>query len=345
MGLLPFKAQLLKQGREYRETSLICVQDPESLIPEVISETFCKICLRQEGRGINYLKESLRLTPEQADVLNKLPVGTGITKLMSDRWPYPFKLEIPFVMKPKYVTDTDVIVRMEPIYKNMKVKPRIDLLDKLNLRVSDHGRIYVPESQKKGVPKFDHRINIWETGLFNIAENPDATIVQRKKMEDLTNSEFEKRESDLIRNNLIKHHRISFGRKGDTSVYAELLPEGFQYLGIPFQPLKGKGSFEHKIGQYKISKTMKNLSIECRGADLGWIKPGGEKIAIEIELGCNEHILTNVRRDLNESGFSRVWIICKNEKMREAIGYLLKTGLEPELLEKSETKLFREILE
>jgi hypothetical protein len=101
----------------------------------------------------------------------------------------------------------------------------------------------------------------------------------------------------------------------------------------------GKGSFEHRLLQFKISKQVEG-SIEFKGADVGWIKPNGEKIAIEVELDCNDHILTNIKRDLIDFGFSEVWIVCKNESEREKINYIIDTWLDEDDRKNGQGKAF-----
>lgn len=179
--------------------------------------------------------------------------------------------------------------------------------------------------------------------LVHIEEHPAANRNERKNALGWSQWELTRITGDMEKKEFIKGHKISFGKKGSPGTYDEILKPGFDYLCKPYRPLLGKGSFEHRLLQYMISKKVRG-SVELRGADVGWIKPNGEKIAIEIELECTEHILTNVKRNLLESGFSREWIVCKNEKLREEINFLLKTRLKPELLEKIDVKLMREIV-
>jgi hypothetical protein len=341
MILLPHIAVLLKQGREYGETSIICAQEPSRLISEAISQTNLKFCHCLEGEDIEFLRKCYRLSQEQAESMNKLDVGVAITKLLSGRWPYPFRVRVPFHPIEKRVTDEEVAVRMTPILKNMNVRPRVDLVSRLVGKIVEAGRIYAPAEEKE--PSWrDFNANIWNKSLLNNAEHPDWTKSERQKASGLTKGEFERLESDMARNKLIQLHRISFGKPGDQSSYSEILDDGFAYLSIPPSPLPGKGSFEHRLGQYKLSKGLGNSTIEYRGADLGWFKGDGEAWAVEIELEPNEHVLENIKRDL-EAGFSRVWIVTKNKKEMESIKYFIDTWLDEEDAERVELKLFREI--
>lgn len=176
-----------------------------------------------------------------------------------------------------------------------------------------------------------------------LIKNPGANRSMMKNDLGFSQWELTKHTDAMMRRGYIKEYVISLGKKGSPSTYFEVLKPGFDYLCQPCRPLPGKGDFPHRLIQYLVAKQVKGI-VELRGADVGWEKPNGEKIAIEIEMECNIHILDNVRRDLVESGFSRVWILCKNEKLREEINYLLKTRLEPELLEKISVKLLREII-
>jgi len=186
-------------------------------------------------------------------------------------------------------------------------------------------------------------LTVYKDILIYLIENPDANQSTIKNDLGFSQWEFTKHTDAMKRREYIKEYVISLGKKGSPGTYFEVLKAGFDYLCRPYRPLPGKGDFPHRLIQYLVAKQVKGI-IELRGADVGWERPNGEKIAIEIEMECNDHVLTNIRRDLVESVFSRVWLLCKNEKLREEINYLLKTRLEPELLEKIDVKLMREIV-
>lgn len=177
-------------------------------------------------------------------------------KMMSDRWFFAFKVRIPRFPDRRLVSDEEVRQRMEPILKNMRVKPRVDLLSKMMSGGLNHGKIYTPDKGKKPASRPDYGANIWKEFMISILEHPEWPKTQRQKAMSLTKWEYEKLESDLAKSGLIKLHKISFGRRGDSSVYVELLPEGFAYLNIQYQALKGKGSYAHKMAQYKLSKVL-----------------------------------------------------------------------------------------
>jgi hypothetical protein len=187
-------------------------------------------------------------------------------------------------------------------------------------------------------------INLWHDYLMHALENPELNRNQRKKDLGLGQWEMTKLVDDLKRNDFIKEHRISFGKEGNPGVFDEVLKAGFDYVGAAFKPLRGRGDYPHCLIQYMISKQVKG-TVELRGADVGWMRKDGESIAIEVEMNPEnrEELLKNIRRDL-DSGFLKVWVVCRNESEREKIQYIIETWLDFEDHEKVDVKLLRQLI-
>ena len=73
----------------------------------------------------------MRLTREQADILNKLEVGQGIVKL-AGRYPEPFPIVIPYFDIGRYVSDDEVDDLMRPV---------LDAFDKAKQQLFDDKKI------------------------------------------------------------------------------------------------------------------------------------------------------------------------------------------------------------
>lgn len=192
--------------------------------------------------------------------------------------------------------------------------------------------------------------NQWKRYINDCIEFPADNRKKRQKRLGLSNWELTKMTSALSRNNLIRSHQISWGRPGSSEIVDEVSEDGFKFVGKSYAPVPGRGSFYHRIIQLKLSQSLKNVVIEYNGADLAWIKPSGVTVALEVELSPdNQHILTNIRRDLSLPGprgflFCAVWIICLNKEAIEKISYLVRESLEPSLRNRVEFKLLREVL-
>ncbi|MBN2245293.1 MAG: hypothetical protein JW755_05570, partial [Candidatus Aminicenantes bacterium] len=145
--------------------------------------------------------------------------------------------------------------------------------------------------------------NQWKSYIRDCKKFPLDNRKMRQKRLGLSNWELTKMVSALSRYKLIIPHRISWGKRGSAELIDEVTEEGSRFIGESYAPLKGKGSFFHRIVQLKLSKSLKNVVIEYNGADLAWIKPNAVTIALEVELNPGTpHILTNIRRDLTIPG-------------------------------------------
>jgi hypothetical protein len=196
------------------------------------------------------------------------------------------------------------------------------------------------DSPEKKTPS----LSAYKDILDYLIKNPDANQTKIKNDLGFSQWEFTKHTDAMKKREYIREHVISLGKKGSPATYFEVLKPGFDYLCRPHRPLAGKGNYPHRLFQFLIAKQVSGV-IELRGADVGWEKPNGEKIAIEVEMAPHqrENILNNVKRDIG-TGFSEVWIVCKNENEKEKIKYVLDTWLDDEDREKTEIKLFRELL-
>jgi hypothetical protein len=112
----PYMEQMVRRIREFGVGFVFADQMPHTLSDVIKSNVFATICLSlSNGKDIEDIAKMMRLTAEQADFLNKLPVGQGIVKL-ADRWPEPFHVVIPDFPLERFVTDEEVERHMRSYY-------------------------------------------------------------------------------------------------------------------------------------------------------------------------------------------------------------------------------------
>jgi hypothetical protein len=145
----------------------------------------------------------------------------------------------------------------------------------------------------------------------------------------------------LVSEDRLAEHRLNLAEKrGGTAVYLEITAAGYQYLeelGIPYEKLKGKGSFEHKLWQTKILEYYRGrgLSAQVEGKEYGIedaadvaVVAENKNIAIEIELIITGHIYKNVLRDLERYDqviiATKKGLMCKINEFRLNNTYLLE---------------------
>ena len=303
----------------------------------------------QDERDRKPLGYSLNLDRERMQELAFLPREHCIYH--SETLEGPVLIRIPHL----YLTDKsrEVAEWSEPFIKESHrrfgEKPRMDS----GIEIREFG---YQDNEESG-PTYEKKdsgyqvlSNQWKGYINDCIDFPVDNRKKHQKRLGLSNWELVKITSALSRNNHIKPHQVSWGKPGSSEIIDEVTEQGYRFVGKKYTPLKGKGSFYHRIIQLKLSRTLKNVVIEYNGADLAWIKPNGVTVALEVELSPeNKHILTNIRRDLSVPGprgflFSAVWIVCINKKDMEKISCLVNESLEPSLRNRVEFKLLREVL-
>jgi hypothetical protein len=320
----PFMIQNVRECRKNGITLILIDQNPHRLPPQVLANisNWFAFCL-PDSRDAKAMGYAMGLKSYQMEKLPALKRQQAVVKISGQSQSY--LVEIKHFESP------------EVSEEELKEYCRISLD-----RLKPSRFLPAPIRTQTGFQGKNTPVLTSERDYLNhVDENPACNRNERKNYFKWSQWELTRRTSDMERREFIKGHQISFGKRGSPGTYDEILKPGFDYLNKPYRALPGKGGFPHRLLQLMISKQIQG-TIEFRGADVGWIKPDGEKIAIEIEMEANEHVIENVKRDL-ESGFSRVWIVAKNKGEMEKIKYIIDTWLDEEDAAKVELKLFREI--
>ena len=101
-------SRLVSTAREFGEGMILSDQMPSSLGDAVLANVYTQISLSLSSmKDIRQVSAAMGLSPEQRQVLNNLPLRTGISK-MAGRYTKPFIFQLPDIRFDKSVTDEEV---------------------------------------------------------------------------------------------------------------------------------------------------------------------------------------------------------------------------------------------
>ncbi len=323
----PYLEQMMAQIREFGVGFVLADQMPHALPDAVKSNVCATICLSlSNGKDIEDIARTMRLTKEQADFLGKLPVGQGIVKL-ADRWPEAFHIAIPYLPLERFVTDEEIERHMKQHIgnelKEKKGTPLSEVLAKADTKSPSPKPEMRPDDFKVRVNEVKRtKTSQARDFLIHIEKYPDLNVTERYMALGLSGYR-----GNRIQKELLEKGYIVEVRKGK-AVYLELTEKGRASIGSPQQKMAGKGSTEHKTYQMKIQKYYEDLGynayiekdLDGKSIDV-LVNKAGRLIAIEIELNITDHIIDNVSKDFTV-GVHEVVIVTKREligKIKEKV--------------------------
>jgi len=124
---------------------------------------------------------------------------------------------------------------------------------------------------------------------------------------------------------------ISFGKRGPSKKYVEIIPKGADFIGREYQEVRLPGG-KNKTLQSKIAVNCIYMSrlkdggegyMEKYGADV-YEKAGDSVFCWEYETEVNPHLITNLKRDLTDLKASRVYIVLDKKSQEKEAKAILK---------------------
>lgn len=304
-------SRLVSTAREFGEGLILSDQMPSSLGDAILANVYTQISLSLSSmKDIRGVSSAMGLNPEQKQVLNCLPLRTGICK-MAGRYMKPFLFQLPDIRFDKSVTD-------EEVKKHMANKHDFDNEECVTVKhtketsVSNEPVIHLSENEK--------------IMLDDIKNHPYNPLFKRTEQLGFTTYMTGKVCRELIKKSLISEVKVkpvSSGR-GRSFVLFELTSDGKNITGS--QNLgKGKGGLAHCYYQHQLSAFFSQKSWLCeieeyrngKACDIGLTK-GQHKIAIEIAASNPSKELSNIEKDI-AAGWNEIWIISTTAKIMEYI--------------------------
>lgn len=260
----------------------------------------------------------LSLNDDQIKALQGLPQRSFI--VVTPENPEPKLLEVPHIEKPRY--EARELAELTKFHLSRipfePFDPR-ELEDRTRKRFTDDDQI-----------------------LPHIYGHPFMSSEERERELDMHPESMRAAIARLEQRGLVKMETVSLGT-GRPRVSAILTPKGYEYLHV--KPLSIKGGLLHKFYVSEIQRTRKNPCItEERGCDLVE-HIGNQRICYEVETDAEEeHILANLRRDLEVIKPEKVVVVVRNQNEQKTAKRFLKVKLDEETLKTIVVNTIQEVL-
>ena len=313
-------SRLVSTAREFGEGLILSDQMPSSLGDAILANVYTQISLSLSSmKDIRGVSSAMGLNPEQRQVLNSLPMRTGVCK-MAGRYMNPFTFRLPDMRFDKSVTDEEVKIHMGSKAASFKVEP---------LKTTKTPEVHFKEkaAEKPDAPTNDQTLlsEHAKITLSDIRNHPYVPSVKRTKKLKFTTYMMSKVCRELIEKSLIKEVKVKpiFSGRGRPFALYELTPKGKSITG-PQNLGKGKGGLEHCYYQHQLQTNFSQCGWHSiieeyrngKACDVGIT--GTRKVAIEIAASNPSKELSNIEKNV-AAGWKEIWMLATTGKIMEYI--------------------------
>lgn len=277
-GLPPTLVQLLPVTRENGMQFIVATPSWTELDPLVLAQFQVQVALQpSDGRELDAITKSFRLTPGQAKFAGGMPRGTGIGKVRGIEQPFLFTYA-PFTQSKDIDVPTRAAAGERAIHfgvapntwaaregheSNEQPTPSHESAPSS----SPPSRVApVVETPPRAIPLNEHATAL----LHDVAKHPCTLTTPSYCRCSLRLSEGDRAKSLLTNLGFVESHRVRTGRgRGKTGSALRLTPAGWQRLGQrPQKGLRGGSSVQHEFLIRQLAAHIAPSTIETLGADL-----------------------------------------------------------------------------
>lgn len=133
----------------------------------------------------------------------------------------------------------------------------------------------------------------------------------------------------------------SLGKRGSPRRYLQTSEKGLSFIGVPKSEARipGKGSFQHALYAHYVCRYLsangKSALLESnwggKSIDVLELCDDGSVKAYEIECHCQNHVVTNIKKDI-QVGCAEVVIVATDRAMQKKLTAYVQTHLESDYL-------------
>ncbi len=310
--------QMFMQSREYGEALVISVHLLTSLHEDIRGNVHTWIILGQSDfQNIRDCANMLGLDPKYHQLLGSLPRGTAIVKTATG-YIKPYLLHIPLVdMQQDYMADGEVdkINENHPVLREL-----MGMVEPVRMRFAKEVR----EQEKREEKERKETERKAEMNEFLLIVNKKPFLGTRDYYKGLEwpDSKGNRVKKEALEKGLISEHRV-----GKTKIIT-LSEAGKEYIGSGYAEIPGKGSMEHRYYQHKVCPSLSGKGYQAEvekfwnGKSIDVLgRKKDEILAVEIELQPVEHVIENIRKDI-DAGAKRVLVLTPKEKLKELSKYI-----------------------
>lgn len=309
----PIFFRLIRTIRKRGASVALIEQVPASLPYQMLGNVNTKIILRLgDTRSIYQLAELSLLNEKQAEQIPILPFRQAI--LRSPEFSAPILFQIP---EKTYagVSEADVQESTSRILATMECVPA----------KTDHSKEKQGNKVREWVSEKDPHRKV----LDDVVTHPYDSLTERRlRLGGWSPWYMGKIVVELQEAGLIKEPvSLSLGARGNQKKMIMISEQGARMFGFNYESLqlKGKGSDEHKLLQNMLARKFTSegkiafveYTLSGKSADVVLLSDDLNYHSFEIELDVGQHLLTNVKRDLES--FKTCTIVCRNQEAKTKI--------------------------
>ncbi len=253
-------------------------------------------------------------TQEQRQYVITHPI-VGKAFIADSRWPHVIECNLNNPNLPPRLTAQTLEARIQESAKQLTS----------DIQKLPPAEVSMPVTQAVPPTPMPETVAIEVRILESIYNNHFMRTADRHRQLNIPSSTLVKEIKTLEANGYIKIYKVH-GKSGAPRDLYEVKEAGFYLLEKPVKKMKGKGSYLHQFYQQQVARHFKaqGYSIRIEGVahgkniDLIALKqPGGECVAIEIELGSTanpDHVIENIERAAAADFIERILILVPTTK-------------------------------
>ena len=315
---IPEIDELTAKMREFGEGLVVADQEASKLTDSIKANTYTKILLPiGDQKQFNAISDSMNLSERQADFAQKLGIGEAVVQTGNGD-PVPVQLE-GYDLE-KTISDEELRKLQAEDWHSLSHEPRDttprfetymtlgeeDELEEPNI-INDPTKIKVSENADRL--------------LEDIVENPFRSLLER--YDEFSNRyQGNKAKDELVDAGLIVERTV---KSGDNRKLLELTENGRDYVEDSLNmdtEQQGRGGIIHQYWQHRIKQAFEaagwdSAETEMFDADV-YVHFGFMELMIEVAMTSSDREVDHVEERLDR-GIDAVWVICKNDRVREAL--------------------------
>ncbi|MBI5594915.1 MAG: hypothetical protein HY928_02375 [Elusimicrobia bacterium] len=183
----------------------------------------------------------------------------------------------------------------------------------------------------------------WKSMLSFVRDNPDLGIAELYKALGMGRNKGDRLKADLLSMGLVEQSKGESSGRGKPKMHLRLTKRGLEYLGATdatqAEPLKGKGSIEHRLLQKAIAETLQAqgmltvIEADIQGRKkvdvLAHDVPKNRTFGVEVHLNRKWALLEEQLLKGAQAGIREQWVVLPPGNLDEGAAYLRACLKEP----------------
>lgn len=315
---IPEIDELTAKMREFGEGLVAADQEASKLTESIKANTYTKLLLSTGSRKqFDAVAGSMNLSERQREFAQDLGIGEAVVQV-GNRPPIPVKLQNYEVEKE--VTDEELEKKQREKWSKLEYTER-ERTQRFRERIASGRSDEVPEPVVPDDPQEVDLSNEADRLLKGVVENPFKGLTERYERFTSWHKGNEAKD-ELVNQGVVIEREVRTRERRRKLL--QLTEKGRDYVENDLEvelEREGRGGIIHQYWQHRIRKTFEEAGwhafVEKFDADV-YVNMNTSELVVEVAMGNNERELRHVKQHL-ETGFSNIWIVCRNQEVRDGL--------------------------